>query len=228
MKVRPPLDQLPIALQRHILNFETRIEDEVALFASTLARTDRVLDAGAGECQYAGQFARTRYTAVDLGIGDTTWSYTRLDAISDLLLLPFHDNTFDAALNVVTLEHVTDPNKVIAELFRCLKPGGRLLLITPMEWEEHQQPYDYFRYTRYGLQHLTQSAGFVDVRIEAIGGFFRLLSRRLMNSVQFFPGMLAILPVLAFGPLALALPFLDTLDKKRDFTLGHICFARKP
>jgi hypothetical protein len=31
-----------------------------------------------------------------------------------------------------------------------------------------------------------------------------------------------------FGPLALMLPLLDPLDKRRDFTLGHICWARKP
>lgn len=228
MKARPPLDSLPQWLQRHILHFEARIEVELASFGSQCGPLDRVLDAGAGECQYASFFQNTRYTAIDLGIGDSDWSYAELDALSDLLLLPFKDNTFDGALNIVTLEHVTDPAQVVRELYRCLKPGGRLLLVTPLEWEEHQQPHDYFRYTRFGLEHLTRSAGFVDIRIEAVGGFFRLLSRRLMNSVQFFPGIWAILPVIAFGPLALTLPFLDTLDKKRSFTLGHICFARKP
>ena len=69
-------------------------------------------------------FANTRYTAVDLGIGDTSWSYSDLDALSDLLFLPFRDNTFDAALNVVTLEHVTDPAQVIAGTFP-VSPAGR-------------------------------------------------------------------------------------------------------
>jgi SAM-dependent methyltransferase len=228
MKVRPPLDRLPESLQRHILHFESRIEDEVQRFASGLPPAARVLDAGAGECQYAEHFSNFRYTAVDLGIGDGQWSYSRLDAVADLLSLPFPDRAFEAAINIVTLEHVTDPARVIQELFRCLKPGGRLLLITPLEWEEHQEPHDFFRYTRYGLDHLTKRAGFTDVKIEAVGGFFRLLSRRLLNSAQFFPGAFAILPALAFGPAALLLPFLDTLDKKRNFTLGHICTARKP
>ena len=228
MKVNPPLDRLPDVLQRHILHFESRIEDEVKRLASGLGPKARVLDAGAGECQYAEHFTPFRYTAVDLGIGDGKWSYGRLDAVADLLSLPFSDGTFDAALNVVTLEHVTDPARVIGELFRCLRSGGRLLLITPLEWEEHQQPHDYFRYTRYGLEHLTKRAGFADVQIEAVGGFFRLLSRRLLNSAQFFPGVFAILPAIAFGPVALMLPLLDTLDKKRNFTLGHICTARKP
>ncbi|HYP08205.1 MAG TPA: class I SAM-dependent methyltransferase [Bryobacteraceae bacterium] len=228
MKARAPLDRLPGWLQRYILDFEAQIERAVVDFSRTLASGARVLDAGAGECQYAEHFRTVRYTAVDLGIGDQTWQYGRLDAVGDLLALPFADGTFDAALNIVTLEHVTDPARVVEELYRCLKPGGRLLLITPLEWEEHQQPHDYFRYTRFGLEHLTKRAGFADVRVQAVGGFFRLLSRRLMNSVQFFPGALAIFPVLFLGPLALTLPLIDGLDKRRDFTLGHICTARKP
>lgn len=228
MKVRPPLDRLPSWLQRHILHFEFAIEAAVAAFAASLPSGARVLDAGAGECQYASHFRLNRYTAVDLGIGDATWQYGRLDAITDLLSLPFREGVFDAAVNIVTLEHVTDPAKVIQELYRCLRPGGRLLLITPMEWEEHQQPHDFFRYTQYGLAHLTQSAGFTDVEIRPVGGFFRLLSRRLMNSAQFFPGIMVLIPMICFGPLALILPALDSMDRARNFTLGHICTASKP
>jgi SAM-dependent methyltransferase len=228
MKVRPPLNRLPMWLQRHILHFEFEIERAVSRFGRTLRGQSRVLDAGAGECQYAEHFQHTRYTAVDLGIGDNTWSYVRLHAIADLLSLPFGDNTFDAALNVVTLEHVTDPAQVIRELYRCLIPGGTLLLVTPLEWEEHQQPHDFFRYTRYGVERLTRAAGFVEVEIRPVGGFFRLLSRRLMNAVQFFPGLLGIFPLLTFGPLAMILPAFDHLDEARNFTLGHICVARKP
>ena len=228
MKARPPLNLLPLALQRYILHFESAIEGAVVRWSNALPGGSLVLDAGAGECQYAEHFGQHRYVPVDLGVGDSAWSYARLDAVADLLCLPFRDAVFDAVLNVVTLEHVTDPARVIAELYRCLKPGGTLLLVTPLEWEEHQQPHDFFRYTRFGLEHLTKKAGFAEIRIEPVGGFFRLLSRRLMNSVQFFPGLLGLAPAVLFGPLALALPLLDTLDKERNFTLGHICYARKP
>src|SRR5918997_58250 len=177
MKTRPPLNRLPVALQRHILHFEATIEDRVHAFAAGLPAHARVLDAGAGECQYAEHFQHLRYTAVDLGIGDAAWSYARLDAVTDLLTLPFPDAIFDATVNIVTLEHVTDPARVIAELHRCLKPGGQLFLVTPLEWEEHQQPHDYFRYTRFALHHLLNQSGFEAVRIEPVGGYFRLLGR---------------------------------------------------
>jgi SAM-dependent methyltransferase len=216
---------LPGPVRRHVLHFESAIEEGVRLFAASLPNRSRVLDAGAGEGQYAGHFRQHLYTGVDLGIGDEAWNYGQLGAIANLENLPFADATFDASLNVVTLEHVQKPDRVIAELARTLRPGGRLLLIVPHEWEEHQQPHDYFRYTRYGLRYLLEAAGFREIRIEPVGGFFRLLSRRLFNAVQFFPGPLVIVGLLLFAPAALLVPLLEPLDKQRNFTLGFVCTA---
>jgi hypothetical protein len=109
-----------------------------------------------------------------------------------------------------------------------LAPGGRLLLIAPHEWEVHQAPHDYFRFTRYGLGHLLARAGFETLVIRPAGGFFRLLSRRLLNALQFFPLVLLPLAALLFVPPALLLPALDFLDRERNFTLGYVCTARKP
>ena len=130
-------------------------------------------------------------------------------------------------MNIVTLEHVREPRRVVEEIARVLKPGGRLLLVVPQEWEVHQAPHDYFRYTRYGLRYLLESAGLEVERIEPVGGYFRLLSRRLLNGLQFFPGVLFFPAALLFAPPALVLPWLDALDRERNFTLGYICRARK-
>jgi SAM-dependent methyltransferase len=219
---------MPAAVQRQVLHFESSIEAAVRKFAASLPTSALVLDAGAGEGQYAPLFDGRRYIGVDLGIGDVDWNYRQLDAVADLAVLPFASGIFDGCINIVTLEHVREPALVISELFRVMKPGGRILLVTPHEWEEHQQPHDYFRYTRYGLDFLLRRAGFRDVLIEPVGGFFRLLSRRLLNGVQFFPGPLAVVAAAVFGPPALVLPLLDGLDRHRNFTLGHICTARKP
>ena len=223
-----PLRMMPVALQAYVLHFESAIETAIRRFAAALPAGAAVLDAGAGEGQYAGVFEKHWYVGVDLAIGDAAWNYRDLDAIADLAALPFAPDRFDACLNIVTLEHVQEPPAVIAELFRILKPGGRLLIVTPHEWEEHQQPHDYFRYTRYGIELLLRRAGFGEIAIEPVGGFFRLLSRRMLNGIQFFPGPLALIAAVAFGPPALALPLLDGLDRRRNFTLGHVCTARKP
>ncbi len=218
---------LPAWLRRYVLFFETAIEDAVGRFAGSLPSGARLLDAGAGEGNYKHYFGQQRYVGLDLGVGDAQWNYSQLDLLGDLAKLPFRDGTFDAALNVVTLEHVRDPGQVVLELARTLAPGGRLLLIAPHEWEEHQQPHDYYRYTRYGLDHLLRTAGFTEMDIQPVGGFFRLLSRRLLNALQFFPGSLMILAAIFFVPPALMLPLLEPLDKRQNFTLGYICSARK-
>src|SRR5712691_321644 len=210
------------------MHFETAIEDAVEDFSATLASGARLLDAGAGEGNYKRHFTSQRYFGLDLGVGDAGWNYSRLDVVGDVSALPFRDAAFDGCLNVVTLEHVREPGRAVAELARTLAPGGRLLLIAPHQWEEHQPPHDYYRFTRYGLQYLLHQAGLAEASIRPVGGFFRLLSRRLFNALQFFPGLWMLVAALFFVPPALLLPLLEPLDRRRNFTLGYICSARKP
>jgi len=223
--------RLPRPLRRHILNFEVEIEDAVAAFAAALPDRARVLDAGAGEGQYRGRFARQRYCGVDLAVGDAAWDYSRLEALADLTSLPFRTAAFDAALHIVTIEHLREPAAALAEIARTLAPGGLFLVAAPHEWEVHQAPHDYFRYTRYGLAHLLEKSGFEIREMRAAGGYFRLLARRLLNGLQFFTGgirWLLFLPAaLLLVPPALVLPLLDRLDRDRNFTLGYICTARR-
>jgi SAM-dependent methyltransferase len=220
--------QVPGFLRPWVLHFETAIERAARRFADGLAPGSRVLDAGAGELQYAGLFARHRYVAVDLAIGDAAWDYRRLHCVADLESLPLASGCCDACINIVTLEHVREPAAVMAELARVLRPGGRLLLVVPHEWEVHQSPHDYFRFTRHGVRHLLERSGLRAESIVAVGGFFRLLSRRMLNSLQFFRGIWVFPAALVFAPPALLLPLLDGLDRERNFTLGYVCVAVKP
>ena len=222
---------LPHPLRRHILHFETEIEDAVAALARDLPAGARVLDAGAGEGRYAHHFNGHRYCGVDLAVGDAGWDYSHLDAVVDLTALPFRAGAFDAALHIVTMEHLREPGLALAEMARALKPGGRLLIAAPHEWEVHQAPHDYFRYTRYGLAYLLERAGLEVTQMRPAGGYFRLLARRLLNGLQFFSGgirWLGFVPAaILLVPPALILPFLDGLDRERNFTVGYVCWARK-
>jgi len=220
-------DHLPALVRRYVMHFETAIEDAVEKFAASLPQNARLLDAGAGEGNYKHYFSGQRYCGLDLGIGDAQWNYSALDVIGDLSRLPFRDRTFEACLNVVTLEHVKDPARVICEIGRTLAPGGRFLLIVPFEWEEHQQPHDYFRFTRYSLAYMLDEADFEEVSIQPVGGFFRMVSRRMLYALQFFPGISIFIGAIFFVPMALVLPLLEPLDRRQNFTLGYICSARK-
>jgi len=223
--------RLPRFLKRHVLHFEVEIEDAVAAFAHGLPPLARVLDAGAGEGQYKRHFAKQRYCGVDLAVGDAAWDYGRLDAIADLSALPFRDATFEAAVNIVTIEHLREPGLALQEIARTLTPGGILLIVAPHEWEVHQSPHDYFRYTRHGLEYVLRRAGFEICQMRPAGGYFRLLARRLLNGLQFFSGglrwVLFMPAAILLVPPALILPWLDFLDRERNFTLGYLCTARR-
>jgi len=223
--------RLPGWLFRRLLRFEAAIEDQVSRFAQSLPSGARVLDAGAGEGRYERHFPHCRYVGLDLGVGDRQWDYSRLDVQGDLGRLPFPDAAFAAAINIVVLEHIREPQRALREISRVLAPGAPLLLVVPQEWGVHQEPHDYFRYTRYGLEWLLSNCGFQQWRIEPVGGFFTLLGRRLLDSALYFQGgwrwMLFPLAAVLAGPAGLLSPSLDRFDRHKHSTLGYICLARK-
>jgi SAM-dependent methyltransferase len=91
-----------------------------------------------------------------------------VDVYSIAHALPFGDNEFDIVLCTEMLEHVPDPQAVLSEIQRVLRPGGRLIMTTPFLVPLHEEPYDFFRYTSHGLRHLCASAS---LKIELIKPF---------------------------------------------------------
>jgi SAM-dependent methyltransferase len=201
----------------------------------------RVLDAGAGEARYRPLFGRARYVALDDGRGDPRWDYTRLDVAGDLMRLPFRDGALDAVLCTETLEHLRDPGDFLVEVARVRRPGGRLYLTAPQSFKEHQQPNDFFRYTRYGLRLLLERAGLEPKSVEPEGGYFRFLGdkiqpahRYLFHKERAFVWKVLFLvlhpfSMLFFTVLAPALcVLLDPLDRKRIHTTGYLVVAEVP
>ncbi len=223
--------RLPAFLRRRLMVVETAIDDSLAEFAAETAAGSRILDAGAGEGAHASFFRHCRYTSVDLGVGNTSWDYSELSAKANLVALPFEDGAFDAAVNIVVLEHTPEPARVLKEIARVLRPGGRLLLVAPQMWEVHQARHNYYRFTRHGLARLLAEAALSDPIIRPIGGYFTLLGRRTLNGLRFFQNgwrwLLFPLAAAAAGTSALILPLFDSLDTSKDFTLAYVCFARK-
>lgn len=210
------------AVLGYVMDFESRIDGAVSAFAASLPQDSCVLDAGAGELRHKAYFPGQHYVGVDLAVGDDAWDYGRLDAMADLKALPFTEAVFDAAISIVTLEHVCEPGLAIAEMARVMKPSASLLIVVPMEWEEHQQPYDYFRYTQYGLTYLLDKSGFEVVSIKPAGGIFRVLSRRCFMALK---RTWWLAPILL--PMGIVLPLFDKFDTEKNSTLGFICVARR-
>ncbi len=216
------------------------IENFVANAAKEIPEGSTVLDAGAGECRYASLFSHCSYLSIDFAKGDSRWNYRRLSMIGDLLFLPIKNASVDIILCTQTLEHVNEPVLLLKELSRALKPGGRLYLTAPQGWPIHQAPYDFFRFTYYGLEHLLNKFEFTAEFIRPQGGYFLYLAncllymhrflfpigrpflkRLLLSPLQFLTALFAVI----IGPLTLHA--LDRFDRKREFALNYECRCRK-
>ncbi len=86
--------------------------------------------------------------------------------------------TYDSALCLEVLEHVQNPLKALTEISRILKKEGYLILSLPHLSRLHEEPHDYYRYTKYGLQFLLQEAGFRILSIRPQGGLFCFLGHQ--------------------------------------------------
>lgn len=122
--------------------------------------TGDVLDFGCGSGPYRSLFDGANYTAVDFPTTGHRDSDKQVDIYWDGKKLPFSNDSFDTVLMTEVLEHLFEPEVVLSELRRVLRPGGKLLITTPFIWELHEVPYDYARYTLYGIQSLALHAGY--------------------------------------------------------------------
>ena len=149
------------------------------------------------------------------------------DFIMSVTNLKFEDNYFDYVFILEVLEHVSEPHKAVNEIERTLVPGGIVILSTPFIFGIHDEPYDYFRFTKYGLKYLFKN--FTDVVIEERTGFLFtiiiLISRIIAVRNVYFKATGAILTILLI-PLAPLAICIDIILPKT-MTVGYVLFGKK-
>ena len=133
-----------------------------------------VLDAGAGRAQYRRLFSHARYETADF-MAVAGKNYRRPDYVCDLVAIPVADARFDHVVCTQVLEHLPAAARDRGAR-RVLKPGGTLWLSAPLFYAEHERPYDFFRYTRYGLSACSPTRGFEVREIAWLEGYFGTLS----------------------------------------------------
>lgn len=145
------------------------LDKEIGTFAASLRPGSLVLDAGAGNQRYRPKFVDHRYESADFEMVDK--KYQPSTYVCDLASIPVEDNRYDAILFSQVMEHLPKPVAVLAELRRVLKPGGTIFCSAPLFYEEHEKPYDFYRYTQFGFRHLFEDAGLRVVETRWLEGF---------------------------------------------------------
>jgi SAM-dependent methyltransferase len=162
----------------------------------------------------------------------------KVDLFATALGLPFKSESFDTVLCTAVLEHVPEPDTAFAEISRVLKREGVLIITTPQTWGLHGEPYDYYRYTKYGLKHLAEKNGFDVEHIHPRGGSLatigQLLSSFIFGSLVGYNRSSVGWSLVLQAPARLICMMiqilfyaLDRICPAGSNTLGHLLIAKK-
>jgi len=179
----------------------------------------KILDVGAGKAPYKSLFKNAaEYLTLDC------FDYPGIDIKADITKkIPVPTNSFDGVVCFQVLEHLANPQKAVDEIYRILKRGGSCLLTAHMAAPLHGIPYDYFRFTIFGLKEIFKK--FEKVEIKPNGG-------SALSIIQLIVwGIFENLPKVIAKPLIFLLNLIGkTADKllyNPVFTLNYSVFAVK-
>jgi SAM-dependent methyltransferase len=182
----------------------------------------KLLDFGCGRKPYENLFTVSEYIGLDMEQTGHDHRNSKVDVYYDGKHIPFPDESFDALFCSEVLEHVFDPELVLPEIRRVLKRDATALLTVPFCWNEHEVPFDYARYSTFGIKHLLEKNGFEVLEVKRSGNFVQVnfqlwalyfyeLFRRWGKAGKLF-SMVFIIPINVTGSLlSLLLPKNDSL-----------------
>jgi SAM-dependent methyltransferase len=119
----------------------------------------RVLDIGCADGWASKVLSECEYVGLDYPNTASALYGTSPQVFADGAFLPFLSSSFETVLLLEVLEHVRNPEKVLKEISRVLKPSGKLLISVPFLYPLHDSPHDYRRYTAPGLVQILTEAG---------------------------------------------------------------------
>ncbi len=191
----------------------------------------RLVDIGCGTKPYAPMLVGLVDTHVGVDHEGTQHDTANVDLFGTAYDIPAEPATFDTALCTAVLEHLEEPGAAIAECYRVLRPGGKAIYSVPFIWHLHEEPRDFYRYSRYGLEYLFTKAGFEVVELVPLSGFWVTFGQLLSYNVyRANRGPLRWLRVVDAAALAIqgVSYVLDRLDRTEQWTWMYMVVVRKP
>jgi SAM-dependent methyltransferase len=190
----------------------------------------RLIDIGCGTKPYEEFWAGSVDQHVGVDHELTQHDRSRIDLFGTAYQIPAPPESFDSAICNAVLEHLEEPEQALRECHRVLKPGGVAVYSVPFIWHVHEEPRDFFRYSKYGLRYLFEKVGFEILELHALSGFWVTFGQLFVyNLYRFERGPLRWLPLIRpFGVGIQAVSYLlDRLDKTEQWTWMYIVVARK-
>tara|TARA_B110000091_G_C13757876_1_gene450720 strand:- start:813 stop:1496 length:684 start_codon:yes stop_codon:yes gene_type:complete len=165
-------------------------------------KTGTLLDLGSGASPY-----NTLYNP-DIDIITLEYNADRRPSVvADAHFLPFKNDAFDYITSYEVLEHVRDPQLVIAEIHRILKSSGTCAISVPMTWGLHYEPYDFRRFTNHGLIAMLEDNDFNIKLVRKIGGLYSFFFARNLDIIYTFIRKLPIINMIPYRGHILAILF---------------------
>ncbi len=181
-----------------------------------------LVDIGAGNTPYKKHFEKkvNEYIKID----NFEFVNGKPDIFGNALELPIKSNSVDTAFSSQVLEHVPEPQKMVDEIYRILRPQGICILSTHMANPLHGEPHDYFRFTKYGLKEIFKKFSKIE-NIEENGGALLSVGQFLIWGLsEKLPRVLS-LPLIVF--LNYAIKKMDRVFYDKRFTTNYVIVARK-
>lgn len=198
------------------------------------AMTGKILDVGCGKKPYKRLFQNAgEYIGMDIENPGHDHSNEEIDVFYDGKVFPFPDGHFDSALTNQVFEHVFNPDEFISEIRRVLKDSGHLLMTVPFVWDEHEQPFDYGRYSSFGIKHILEKHNFEIVKQYKSGmgvqAVFQIINvyiyKKFHSRYRIMNYLLSGLLISPFNLLGFLLSFYQRGDS--DLFLDNVVLARK-
>lgn len=192
----------------------------------------KTLDVGCGSKPYAYLYHSDEYVGLEIDSPQSRAS-KNADYFYDGNLFPFADGTFDSVVANEVFEHVFNPDQFLSEAYRVLKLEGMILMTMPFVWDEHEQPYDFARYSSFGIKALLEKHGFEIVEqrksTDDIRVIFQLLNTYIYKKTVTRNAWINLLiTLLLMAPFNLLGEFLFLVTPRNpDLYLDNIVLAKK-
>lgn len=140
-----------------------------------------LIDLGCGDMPFREEMEQyvVRYDSLDFFPRNDEVTY--ISNIQNMDIIP--DKSYDSAICLEVLEHIADPFQAVCEIYRILAPQGIGVISVPHLSRLHEEPHDYYRYTKYGLKYMFERAGFRIIELRHRGGIFSFLGHQLSTII---------------------------------------------